>query len=126
MAINVRFTLVYILLTSIALTSLNCYKTVPIDRTEPAWWEKGQTWIKTRSYDRWIKVKHVEADSVYGELNTDFSTSAYKTVVVPLLSVEQIERRKVDPSLTVLGIVLLAGGVLAVIYLVQVSNIELD
>jgi hypothetical protein len=125
MAINVRF-LVYILVISISLTSLNCYKTVPIDRTEPRWWEKGQTWIKAQSYDRWIKVTHVEADSIYGELYTDFSTSAHKTVVVPLLSVEQVKRTKVDPSLTVVGIALLAGGVLAVIYLVQLSNIELD
>lgn len=113
------------ILVFILIYCTSCYKTIPV-KEEEKWWEKGGIWIKASGYKNWIRIKYVTEDSVYGEIDLGLSRPAYKQVVIPLDSVEAIERKKIDPLRSVFGITLFAGVLLSVIYIIQFSNITLD
>lgn len=73
--------------------SAGCARTVPIKNHEKFWWIEGNTRVKPRGSNCWIEVVKVEKDSVYGHyLNSKSDT----LVVVPLDSLERIE--KVEPN----------------------------
>ncbi len=119
-----RAAIIYMITTCILLSATGCHKTVLIKHDEEKWWEKGQTWIKTDEYEKWIKVKEVKMDSVYGEVDQGLPGPARKKVVVPLAKVESVKRMKVDPVLSILGIAVLTGTVLGVVYIVSLSNLS--
>jgi len=120
-----RATMVFIITICIFISYTGCYKSVPIKPDEEKWWEMEKTWIRTNDYEKWIKVKEVKGDSVYGEMDMGISRPAYKKVVVPLKKVEHVKRMKIDPVLSSFGIAVLGGAVLGVVFIVSLSKATL-
>jgi len=119
-----RATIIYMIMICIFLSATGCHKAVLIKHDEEKWWKKGQTWVKTDEYEKWIEVKEVKMDSVYGEMDQGLSGPPRKKVVVPLAKVEAVKRMKVDPVLSILGMAVLTGTVLGVVYIVSLSNLS--
>lgn len=89
----------------------SCMKRVPITEPRDYWWQGGHTWVKVQGSERWIRVRKVEADSVYGEIPGRTYPSPDTMVVIPLDSVEQIEREEMDRLSTLLSGIFIGGFV---------------
>lgn len=77
---------------------------MPVRQPEGRWWENGKVWVKAEGYKDWIKVIKVQADSVYGKTRLSVLDESFQDVVIPLKTVERIEREKKSLILTVLGL----------------------
>jgi len=112
----------------IILTTLvcvvGCYRRVPVRQPEERWWEKGKVWVKTEGYSDWIEVTRVQSDSVYGKTRLNVLDESLQDVIVPLETVERIEREKKSLILTAFGLTFGLSVVFLYCYVSSLSELN--
>lgn len=94
---KILYSTLILAISAYSLGSLSCTKRVAITRPDESWWNEGNTWVRAKGFEQWLRVLEVEGDSIYCKRPTRPNSDDRRDLVVLHASaVERIEKREVD------------------------------